>query len=118
MTMNKNPEAVKTCLELRNEDNRKDLAKFQENLAVNPAYAFEWADKPIAAAAHLSVFTQVIEAIDNDTPLDKIAKYAESQMRCAARYPSKSTSVCTNEVAQFKLAAWADVLEMIEGRLY
>lgn len=98
------------------------IAKFQENLAVNPAYAFEWSDGAFRAAADIKIAHFVQGFLDAEVPegttdearVEHLRKYATRQVMNGARSPKRSTSPCTNLLEQDELAAWANLLERME----
>lgn len=96
------------------------LSKFQENLATNPVYAFEWSDSSFAAAASKTV-AMTVQAwmLKGGAPKDNIytwnfentpegvrefcAMAAKEMMRDAIRqleYPASSTSKPSNLMAE------------------
>lgn len=94
------------------------LEKFGQELKENAAFAFEWGDSAIAAAASLREWRQlqrVAEAEGGD-----IAGYlakTQDDMLMLAKSDSSSTSQCTNVVARSRLSAMADIVETLRAIL-
>jgi len=97
----------------------KELEKFAKNLQERPDYALEWGDKAFHDAAKVFVYKQVAElvaATDNLTDeqmLERLTKVIQSEIVRGARFPSRSSSHCTNLMATYKLAVWADAGELV-----
>jgi len=92
-----------------------DLDKFSKNFSEDPAYAFEWADSAMKAAASRKVALH-LQAIAKEHGLDEALNFAHQQALRGARYPSHSTSATTNEMAAYVTAAYAEFVEFVEGK--
>lgn len=93
------------------------LAKFQQKLADDPAYAFSWASDAMTAAAKLKVANVVLASIEKfpELTIEMVRKEAATQMRRAARYPARSTSPVSNVMEQEIGAAWAELFDTLEN---
>jgi hypothetical protein len=92
------------------------IASFTESVAKNPAYAFEWSDGAFKAAAMLDVVARLEHGRDesNMSYADLYAHFRKDVMR-NARHASHSTSMPSNLMNEYKLAAQAEVVELLEG---
>lgn len=106
---------LKLCREDLREADRQ-LEKFLTRFADSPAYAFEWADSAIAAAATQRVITQVVKALtaeDSKATLDSICCYALKEAMRAIRDPARSTSPTSNLVETAIGSAWYHIHERL-----
>jgi hypothetical protein len=87
------------------------------------AYAFEWADDAMVAAQMEWVGLAVREWIkigrknnnSDDLIVTHIREHITSETLRMAKYPTHSTSACTNSMAQYKAAAMAEFLDRAFG---
>lgn len=85
-------------------------------LAKNPVHAFEWADAAFTAAARHEVMTNSLRHLDTTTgTLETLKAAAMHRALRGARYPARSTSPSSRIMAQETAAAWAELLEVLEG---
>lgn len=95
----------------------REFALFQKNFEQNPAYAFEWAERTIEAAARQVVAFRVGALLTNVTNLPEaefIAAVSTEVTREAlrgARHPERSTSVVSNLTKQAQTQIWAEWAE-------
>lgn len=98
---------------------QKELIKFSKNFIERPDYALEWGDQMFKDAAKMFVYKQVAELVadtnnmTDEQMLDRLTKVIQNEIIRGARFPSHSSSQCTNLMATYKLAAWADVGELV-----
>lgn len=84
------------------------------------AYKMDWSANAYRDAARASVCQEILTAmwhrIDTDTPLttEKLRQEAFNRVSRGARYPSRSTSVPSNLMAEERLSAWAEILEWVD----
>jgi hypothetical protein len=100
------------------------IEKFSENLARNPAYAFEWGDAAVRAAGAKQVFARALRVFEEIAkfPLDTakaeaLADYRTETLRDVLRgaaSSSRSTSSLSNDVERATLAAYAELLGILE----
>lgn len=90
------------------------IAKWQEGLADNPAYAFSWSAGAFKAAAQLEVLRPVVAAIENGAKLEDVVKHVNGKVLHAARYPERSTSVQSNVLSQDRGEVWAELAEQLQ----
>lgn len=110
----------------RNFDDRvavaeKDLADWKAKLEKNPLHAFEWAERAMAAAAELDLFTGLAAFVGRVRAGETVmtpAEVAEAILKDAreatlnvAKNPPRSTSVTSNLVAQARARAQAELLD-------
>jgi hypothetical protein len=87
------------------------------------AYEMDWSANAYRDAAHASVCQEILTAmwhrIDTDTPLttEKLRQEAYDRVSRGARYPSRSTSVPSNLMAEERLSTWAKILEWADESL-
>jgi hypothetical protein len=95
------------------------IAHFREQLAENPAHAFEWSLESIEAAARIRVYTYVMKLLEeyaaSETTLEKLHDWAAEEVRRRSHNPKRSTSPVSNLIDQEVTAAWAGFLETVEG---
>ena len=103
--------AIDYCLELAGEK----LAKFAEDFRENPAYAFDWGDAAVEAAARKKVYSHARRMLSRSdepvSPQDLLAAYRRD-MLTAAQYPTRSTSPMSNALKQAELAAIAEAVSL------
>ena len=101
------------------------IAQFAEKLVKDPDYTMRWADDAFAYAASVNVLKFALNFLKGDeaikmtltTPygglraLEVLRDHAQKELIRGARFPSRSTSFCTNEMAVCALAAWTEVLD-------
>lgn len=92
---------------------RAAIAKFGDNLSVNPAYAFEWGMAAIDAAGVIEVYSRAQLAIEAGQPLADLRAELSKNVFFAARNPERSTSTTSNLIAQAKLSATAALVELL-----
>ena len=90
------------------------IAKFQEKLADDPAYAFSWADGAMSAAAEAKVCEFVLAVLENEeVTVEHVRKEATAMTMRAARYPASSSSEVSNAMERKIGAAWAELLDRL-----
>lgn len=89
----------------------KALAKFKENLEINPAYAFEWADSAVGASAVLEVIAKIKSGLTAGKTWAEIKEWASAEVLQRACNMRRSTSSTSNLVDSNRLQAWASVLD-------
>ena len=90
------------------------IAKFQEKLADDPAYAFSWADGAMSAAAEAKVCEFVLAVLENEeVTVEHVRKEATAMTMRAARYPASSSSEVSNAMERKIGAAWAKLLDRL-----
>lgn len=101
---------------------QKDLGKFQERFANNPAHAFRWA--PLQAAAYLNPLQSVADAckgdlLDGETEEQAFARlcdYIEYQAMSHADRMNLSTSACSNLLADNERVIWVRLMKFVSGK--
>lgn len=89
------------------------IDKFKEKLTANPAYAFEWAQGAIEAAAKLDVAIRLQGILTHENGgFDAVMKNALREALRGARNPSHSTSTVSNLVDEAKTAAYAEIADL------
>lgn len=96
--------------------------KFLKDFATNPHYALQWAAPAFGAAGVLKVASVVKDLVakleaDGKDAGDILKTALEVSTREAlrlAKYPARSTSVPSNEVAREEGAAWAHMVEKLD----
>jgi len=101
-----------------------NLEEFKTSLEKNPAYAFEWGSTALQAANDLAVVKMITQYLTEETdqfPAERlyanVVRWAREKVMREGRFPSRSTSVLSNESARCQAAAWAEVLDKL-GELY
>lgn len=92
-----------------------DLQNFQKDMLQDPENAFSWGDDAMKNAARMNIFGRVYIYLTKESLAD-VLKEIEREMLQMARFPSRSTSDCTNIMAQYKLAAIAEVVELLKTK--
>ena len=91
------------------------IAKWQDQLGTDAAYAFQWANDAMQAAARLDLFKKIDMAFNVEgCTLDVIKKEMQSIVTRAAKYPPRSTSPMSNEMEILKAQVAAELLETME----
>lgn len=96
-----------------------ELAGFADTLAKDPHYAFRWAEAAMAAAAERQLTMELQGAIATMTErdlseaqqLEHVQKELNRRVMHAARFPQRSTSVCSNEMSALDAQVAAKFLE-------
>ena len=101
-------------LEMRIAEAQGTLDKFTANFATNPAQAFQWSDSAFNAAARLEITKRVLVWLQEGADLAQVIQELNRQVRFNSRNPSHSTSTPHNLIEQCKLAATADLVELLE----
>ena len=79
---------------------------FAKKVVADPAYAFEWADDAMVAAANVWVAAHV-RLLLSDKGFDVAHQVCVEETMSGAASPSHSTSACTNAMRANKTAAFA-----------
>jgi len=111
------------------EQSKYALTEFKTKYENDPCHAFEWSTGAFEAAGRQFAAQQMhgwIENIKKNAPadatiidevVDGLLAEISQRVREGARSPRRSTSVQSNEMAVYKLAAFAEVLDRMGGRL-
>ena len=94
---------------------KSELERFTMRFADNPAYALEWAAPvfPAAARKELGEFLKAdLEREGSDAMQIFVA--LKRELVSKARFPERSTSVPSNEIALYRAAALAEAIEWVE----
>lgn len=75
----------------------------------------EWADSAFACAARLEVFKTITDALAPGTKatVESIKEFASNSVQSKAIHVPHSSSYSANSMDRERLAAWAEVLEII-----
>ncbi len=92
----------------------ENVERFRKNLAESPAYAFEWADGAMRAAARIEVCGLLLKLV-SERGLAAALAVAEREALRGARFPSRSTFHCKDQIEGEKTAAWAEFVEGWKG---
>lgn len=90
---------------------QEKIDKFILRMQVNPSDAFSWSNEAMDAAARLEVAARIKHGFDSGMSLDDIRKELRNQVLRGAKFPSSSTSMPTNLMAQYVLAATASLVD-------
>ncbi len=86
------------------------ISKFQQNLAVNPHYAFTWADDAMLAAARLDVAATIERHMEHQGfNIEGLNEYAMDRALHGAANPARSSSACSNQMEVNITAVWAEL---------
>ena len=96
------------------------MEKFKSRINDNPAYAFEWGDSAIEAAAWLEQtkrFTQAIlnAGLDNEFNFEHALEVLKRDLRTSTRYVQRSTCQSDNLLSQYRRAVLCAIVEYMEG---
>lgn len=97
----------------------ENLAKWKAQFEEDPLYALEWSDRSFEWAAELYVrklLRLTVEKAGLEEGLKEFKQRALEEALRSAKYPSRSTSACTNQANLCKGSAWAKVHEELEKR--
>lgn len=101
------------------DDSKRTVAKFTERLAEDPAYAFEWGDSAMDAAASLAVASRlkaIITAQSAKMTEDELVKAVcdmiLQNMVHGAQSPKQSTSTCANLMDRYTTKAYAGLADL------
>ncbi len=98
---------------------KNSLDQWKEKFEKNPSYAFEWSNDAFKAAAHLELYSIVLHQLKDGCSIDALLDDLHDRILYKSSYPSMSTSVPSNLLDQYKLAATSDLhhyLKVREGR--
>lgn len=90
-----------------------ELEKFKTRFEEDAFYAFEWADNAMQAAARQMVYRAAAAYLERGITEAALKEQALNEALRIAKYPPRSTSVPSNMMAQYKGAAWADIVEKL-----
>jgi len=96
---------------------RDTIATFQTNLKDSPGHSLEWSDSVFRAAGEIEVFSSAHKANSNDVDMVVYNKHLEDHILVATRNPARSTSPCCNLMAQHRLAATAELVEILRDNV-
>jgi hypothetical protein len=91
-----------------------EVEKFRKDLDEHPAYALEWAHKVYTAVARGMVADNIHIYLSNNEDLDELYTYVQREALRRARYPERSTSVCSNLLERDTGSAWAQWAELLD----
>lgn len=93
------------------------LKKFQDKFSASPAYAFEWSNNALQAAAEKE-FGEMLLAwtATPDAQVPAILDQVRYLVTCKARFPERSTSMVSNEMSLCRMAVMAQWLDNHERR--
>lgn len=111
------PIKFKTYVRQRHDEARKAIEAWEKKLANDPVYALEWSTSAFQAAGVLAVTRSLIHAMEKPGGEweEGVRSYLLRELRICARNPERSTSVESNSVDRWKLAALGDLAEKLEG---
>ena len=95
-----------------------NLAEFEKRFAEDPAYAFEWADGAMQAAARKRACARIVAGLtggDRPWTVPECERAIRAEVARAARFPKRSTSPISNEMELYNTQGLAEALEMIEA---
>jgi len=95
----------------------EDLCKWQANFIENPSYALEWSQGTFENAARHKVTKLTLNALSEGHSLEKIINDLKRVVFRDSKSPVRSTSPAHNLIKQELLAAYADMLEIVEPYL-
>ena len=98
------------------ESDTDTLAAWEEKFKNNAAYAFEWADGAMRAAARRNVYLGLLGLFEAETPIPyaQVAAIAQREALRVARHPSSSTSQPSNLMTTYTGSAYAEFLDDIK----
>lgn len=115
-------ESVIRYIKMNNDSDLETIAKFKENLDINPMYAFEWSRDAFRAAARIKVAAITLPLLENAEISDEDRKMAIAEVRVAkeairmARNGENCSSQVDNIAKRSELQAWAEMSEKLNGR--
>lgn len=99
--------------------NERNLKTFRERFEKNPGYAFEWSESAMKAVAYIETANWLLDnwlleqhtsgEIEKAKDLTWVVKNLRRVAMEHSRFPSASTSVTSNLMAQYRLAAKSDI---------
>lgn len=111
-------------LEFRKQHSAKKCDEFAAKFAESPFHAIDNCDSVFEAAAELEIVDQCIVGLkvaeEKDlmpTCVNKLLSFYEGEMLSAAKWPTKSTSDTVNLAARYRLAAIANVVELLRAEV-
>lgn len=98
---------------------QRELDKWHAEFAKDPLYQLEWADKAYQYAAQLRVQRMLELHIKDDLAkgLEEFLERAKDEAWRGAKWPSRSTSQCTNLAKECLTSAWAEAYEKYSNTL-
>lgn len=99
------------------ESERRYLNEWKAKLEKDPAHAFSWGDSAFAAAGRLSIFEDVVRALEDperDVDLEGIEKYTIERVLQRAQHPTHSTSPTSNLMYEYVTSAWAELIDKMK----
>lgn len=115
---------LKVWLEREMKSQKERMDEWSAKFAANPVFALEWSDSTFEYATrwevNLMVFQTIFErdeGIEFRTAFDRTLRWLETEVKRMARFPSMSTSHCSNLIAIRKAQSYAEVLDKLEWYL-
>lgn len=93
---------------------QKTVDEFREKLGENPGYALEWAHKVYRAVAQAQVAGYIKHILENSEDIDELITYVTREAIRGAKYPERSTSICSNLLERDLAAAWGEWAERLD----
>jgi hypothetical protein len=119
MTNNEKITVLKELIERQVAGADETVKAFAAKLAgPHPSHELEWADNAFAAAAKVEVFGQALRffGAEGFKPEEYLAKF-ERDFLIRARNVSSSSSASHNFIAQHRIAAMAELIDLFRGAL-
>jgi hypothetical protein len=86
------------------------IAKFQDELIKDPAYALSWSNGAFQSAARLRVAKMMADAFTDGWTVQDARDTLMDRVMHKSKYPAQSTSPTSNLIEQYELAAYAEFL--------
>jgi len=93
---------------------QKMVDEFREKLGEHPAYALEWAHKVYRSVAQAQVAENLKAFIEHNEDFDELLAYVTREAIRRAKYPERSTSICSNLLDRDSAAAWGEWAERLD----
>lgn len=120
MTDRTKDEIIEKC-EAEINSAQRALNKFKERFDKDPAYAMEWSDAAYEAAAFQDLYRRVKNGFTGEdsklTPAE-LEKWAREELRHKARHVQRSTSVGSNLMCTYSIAAHQSLIDYLDGRMF
>lgn len=85
-------------------------------LVADPMLGLIWSKDGVKATVGADVLSYVLQGFDGPATLEQIVDFAQAEVRRLGSHPDSSTALLDAQLRAFRIAAWIEVLDVLEGR--
>jgi hypothetical protein len=85
-------------------------------LVSDPMRGLEWSKDGVKATVRADVLSYVLQGFDGPATLEQIVAFAQAEVRRLGGHPDSSTALLDAPLRAYRIAAWIEVLDVLEGR--